>query len=101
MQLAEISTNSATLHYMMNSYRVPHSPININTLIVHDSNRKNSINSKQMQWMNVIIRWKEVRQMNGIPAVDRYEVIVRNTVENVEMTLSDAIQSNCSFPNIV
>ena len=93
MQLAEFSTNSLTLQYMMNSYRVPSSPANVNLLIVHDSSKQ-----KQNQSMNVMIRWKEVRQMNGIPAVDRYEVIVRNTAENVEMVLSDKIQSNCSIP---
>ena len=77
---------------MMNSYRVPSSPANVNMLLVHDKNKQ-----KQNQMMNVMIRWKEVRQMNGIPAVDGYEVVIRNTVENVEMVLSDTIQSNCSI----
>ena len=84
---------------MMNSYRVPIPPANVDMWVVYDNIQTNGENKKQhiQQRMDVLIRWKEALQINGIPAVDKYEVVVKNTIENVEMVLSEKIQSNCRF----
>ena len=48
----------------------------------------------------MLLRWSSLGQIDGIPMIDRYEVVIRNSLMNMELKLPDTIPTNCTIPEI-
>lgn len=86
LTLAERIGDPSLLQILVNSYRVPGAP---STPQCFTQNRS-----------TVLLRWNSLGQMNGIPMIDHYEVVIHNSLMNMELKLPDTIPTDCTIPEI-
>lgn len=87
LTLAEVLGETCVLQILYNTYRVPCTPHSIQCFTVDSS--------------SMLCRWNPIGQMEGVPGIDRYEVVIRNQLMNMELKLPDTITTNCNIPEIV
>lgn len=86
LTLAERIGDPSLLQILVNSYRVPAAPSSPQCFTQDPS--------------TMLLRWSSLGQIDGIPMIDRYEVVIRNSLMNMELKLPDTIPTNCTIPEI-